>query len=71
MWQQFIQPSRIQILSEPEIIDTEFKSDEVLNHCQQLESIEVRCGGVLLDETKLLEMIVKLSPKIFDEMYFT
>ena len=43
--------------------------EAILKSCQQLESIETWCGHALfgdyLNENKLLEMVVKYSPKTF------
>ncbi len=40
----------------------------ILNGCQQLESLETRCGNHCLDENELLEEVVKHSPKKFHEL---
>jgi len=44
----------------------------ILNNCQQLESLETMCGesgyDYYLNENKLLEIIVKYSPKKFHEL---
>jgi len=44
----------------------------ILNHCQQLESIEIRSGHVLdsnhLNGSKILEVIVNCSPRKFYEL---
>jgi len=51
-----------------------FEEDEIemletiLINCQQLESIEVWCGDIYLNEMKLLEVVAKCSPKTFYEL---
>ncbi len=53
---------------------TIFNNDEmetlkaILIGCQQLESIKVWCGDSYLNENKLLEVVVKCSPKKFHEV---
>jgi hypothetical protein len=40
----------------------------ILKGCRQLERIKVHCGGRLLDERELLNMIVEFSPETFCEL---
>ncbi len=40
----------------------------ILNSCQELESVEVWCGNGYLNETELLEVVAKHSPKKFYEL---
>jgi hypothetical protein len=42
--------------------------ERILKGCRQLERIKVHCGGRLLDERELLNMIVEFSPETFCEL---
>ena len=41
---------------------------EILNNCQQFESIKIWCGGPYLNENDLLEILIKHSSKNFHEL---
>jgi hypothetical protein len=40
----------------------------ILDHCQQLECLEVWCANEYLDESNLLEVVSKHSPEKFHEL---
>jgi len=55
-------------------LHTIFNSNEmetlkiILTSCQQLESLEVWCGDIYLNENDLLKVVTKYSPKHFYEL---